>query len=192
MLFIIRHGQTEGNAAKQLQGRRDNPLNDAGIEQARAAGERLRQAGVRFSRVYTSPLSRAIETAGIVAESVPLEIDERLIEMEYGPYEGMSLEDPAPEVMAFFRDFAHTPAPDGMEQLSSVVARAGAFLADVREVAARHDILVSTHAIAMKGLLEYLTPDSDGGYWPTYIGNCAVYVCEVNDGAWTIPHEWNG
>ncbi len=190
MLYIIRHGQTEGNAAKQLQGRQDNPLNEAGVRQASEAGQRLADAGVRFSRVYTSPLVRAVRTAEIVAPGTPQIIDERLIEMEYGPYEGMSLTDPAPEVLAFFKDFANNPAPEGMEQLADVVARMGSFVEDVRSLAAREDILVSTHAITMKGALEYLTPESNGSYWSKFIGNCAIYVAEVDaDGSWSIPRE---
>ncbi len=191
MLYIIRHGQTEGNAAKLLQGRRDNPLNATGVEQARAAGESLRSAGVRFAHVYTSPLVRAMKTAQIVAEGVPQTVDGRLTEMDYGPYEGTSLDNPAPEVLAFFKDFANCPAPAGMEPLADVVARLGAFLEDVRGKAAQHDILVATHAIAMKGALEYLTPESKGSYWSCYIGNCAVYTCEVaDDGSWGVPTEW--
>ena len=192
MIYIIRHGQTEGNAAKLLQGRCDKPLNETGVEQARAAAERLRTAGIRFARVYTSPLSRAARTGGIVAEGIEQVVDERLIEMDYGPYEGMPLDNPEPEVLAFFKDFAGTPAPEGMEPLADIVARLGAFLEDVRADAVEQDILVSTHAIAMKGALEYLTPDSHGSYWSTYIGNCAVYVCGIDDdGSWTVPHEWN-
>lgn len=191
MLYIIRHGQTEGNAARQLQGRRDIPLNEAGIQQAREAGERLAEKGTRFSRVYTSPLVRAVQTADIVAAEVPQTIDDRLIEMEYGPYEGMSLADPAPEVLAFFKDFANCPAPAGMEPLADVVARMGSFVEDVRAIAAREDILVSTHAIAMKGALEHLTPESRGNYWSKFIGNCAIYVAAVDaDGSWSAPREW--
>ena len=48
-------------------------------------------------------------------------------------------------------------------------------------------ILISTHAIAMKGLLEYLTPDSGGSYWGTYIKNCDIYVAELENGAFTVP-----
>ncbi len=43
----------------------------------------------------------------------------------------------------------------------------------------------------MKGLLEYLTPASNGAYWSTYIGNCAVYVTECIDGTYTVPTEWS-
>lgn len=191
MLYFIRHGQTGGNAARQLQGRADNPLNELGIQQAREAGERLSGAGVRFSRVYTSPLVRAVDTGSIVAPGVPQIVDERLIEMDYGPYEGMSIDDPAPEVLTFFKDFIHKPAPDGMEQLSEVIARMGRFLEDVRDAAMRQDILVSTHAIAMKGGLEYLTPDSGGSYWNTFLGNCEVYLSGIApDGSWIVPSAW--
>lgn len=52
------------------------------------------------------------------------------------------------------------------------------------------NILISTHAIAMKGILEYLTPDSKGAYWSKFIGNCAVYAVECTDGKIGIPKEW--
>jgi len=49
------------------------------------------------------------------------------------------------------------------------------------------NILISTHAIAMKGLLEYLTPNADGRYWSEYIGNCEVYRAENRDGRIGVP-----
>ena len=76
-----------------------------------------------------------------------------------------------------------------MEQLSSVVERAGTFLEEIRYL--EGDILVSTHAIAMKGILEYLTPGSGGAYWSKYIGNCAVYAAENKDGTIGVPKEWD-
>ena len=185
MIYVIRHGQTELNIRQVLQGRSNYPLNEKGIAQAREAAERLRE--VAFSLVYSSPLIRAVQTAEIIAPGVPVTIDERLIEMDYGPYEGMDLNALAPEVITFFSDFEHNPAPEGMEQLGSVVARAGEF---IEELAGQDgNILVSTHAIAMKGILEYLTPDSHGSYWSKYIGNCAVYVTEYKNGAFTVPVE---
>ena len=172
------------NSRRVLQGRSDFALNEAGIAQAREAAEKLR--GVRFDRVYSSPLRRAVQTAELLAPGTEIVIDERLIEMDYGPYEGMDLRSPAPEIMAFFRDFAHTPAPEGVEQLSDVVARTGRFLADVEK---EGDILISTHAIAMKGLLEYLTPDSHGAYWSKNIPNCGIYVADYAEGRFTVPRE---
>ena len=188
MIYLVRHGQTAQNREKRLQGRRDVPLNETGAAQARALGAWFHARGIAFDRVYASPLGRAVETARLVAgDDAEISTDERLIEMDYGPYEGMDLMEPRPEVMAFFRDFAGTPAPEGMEQLSSVVARLGDFLEEHRDEATDHRILISTHAIAMQGALEYLTPASHGAYWSTFIGNCAVYTADCRDGVYRVP-----
>ena len=185
MIYIVRHGQTEMNNRKVPQGRSDVPLNEIGIGQARAAAEEL--TDIWFDRVYTSPLIRAIQTAKIIVPYVEPVMDERLIEMDYGPYEGCDLTQLPPEIMTFFSDFVHNPAPNGMEQLSSVVVRVGAFLEELRKE--EGNILLSAHAISMKGMLEYLTPDSNGAYWSKYIGNCSVYTAENCDGKLGIPTE---
>ena len=191
-IYIIRHGQTDANKQHELQGRRDVPLNEQGREQARRARGLLEGSSVTFDRVYSSPLHRAVETAGIVSGGgVPVETDDRLLEMDYGPYEGMDLREPAPEVVTFFSDFAHSPAPNGMEQLPAVAARAGDFMEDV-VLAPGTCVLVSTHAILMKGILEYLTPASRGSYWSRFIGNCAVYRRTWHDGTFSVPVEVTG
>lgn len=190
MLYIIRHGQTQMNQAMQLQGRSDHPLNDDGCKQAEEAGNWLREKGIEIDKVYSSPLVRALQTAQLAGKSkIPVVIDERLIEMDYGPYEGTDLTNLPPEILEFFRDFANTPAPEGMEQLGSVVRRLGEFLEEIRDEAEHGNILISTHAIAMKGALEYLTPESHGSYWSKHIGNCAIYQAEVRNGQFGIPEE---
>lgn len=189
-IYLVRHGQTEKNRAMRLQGRSDHPMDETGKAQAAAAAEYFRSQGVSFGAVFSSPLLRAVQTAKLIAgEDAAVQTDGRLIEMDYGPYEGMDLTSPAPEVLAFFKDFAHTPAPRGMEPLGDIVARLGAFLEETAPRYRDGNILVSTHAIAMKGALEYLTPGSRGGYWSKYIGNCAVYKTEYRDGAFTVPVE---
>ena len=187
MLYIIRHGQTEMNTKMLMQGRSDHPLNSTGAAQAEEAAGRLADMGVKIDKVYSSPLIRALQTAGKIAPHTETVVDERLIEMDYGPYEGMDLNDPAPEVMEFFRDFVNVPAPKGMEPLQDVTARLGSLLEEIKEEAAVKNILLSTHAIAMKGALEYLTPGSNGSYWSKYIGNCEIYAADVRDGAYTVP-----
>lgn len=175
------------NTRMLMQGRSDHPLNETGLAQAEEAAARLAGMGVTIDRVYSSPLIRAVQTAERVAPEAEMIIDERLIEMDYGPYEGMDLRNPAPEVMDFFMDFVNVPAPGGMEPLPEVVARLGSFLEDIRKEAAEFSILVSTHAIAMKGALEYLTPESNGSYWAKNIGNCEIYAAEVTGGSYSVP-----
>ncbi len=183
MIYIIRHGQTQLNQQNVLQGRSDYPLNETGIQQAMNAAELLR--GVSFRTVFSSPLIRAVETAECIAPNCVIRTDIRLIEMDYGPYEGMGLSALTPEVVLFFQDFVHNPAPDGMEQLEHIVKRTGQFLEE--KCRTEDNILLSTHAIAMKGILEYLTPDSHGSYWSKYIGNCEIYTAEYRSGSFTVP-----
>ncbi len=187
MIYIIRHGQTEMNNAFLLQGRSDYPLNEIGIRQAQETGTWMREHDLSFSHVFSSPLRRAIQTAELVAGDCEIQIEERLIEMDYGPYEGADLKNPAPEIITFFSDFVNNPAPEGMEQLPSVVSRMGTFLEEIRNL--EGNILISTHAIAMKGALEYLTPLSNGSYWSKHISNCAVYTVENEDGHLQVPVE---
>ena len=188
MIYLVRHGQTRQNRAGLLQGRSDFPLNEQGEEQARRVGAYFREQGVRFDAVYSSPLQRARQTAALIAgDKDPVLVDERLIEMDYGPYEGMDLREPAPEVLAFFRDFVNVPAPAGMEPLAAVTARLGEFLEQLRPEAEGKTILISTHAIALKGALEYLTPESRGGYWSKNISNCAVYRTEPCPEGYRVP-----
>ena len=196
MLYIIRHGKTELNQKNRLQGRSDQPLNNDGLRQAAEAGKWLRSRGIMVDKIYSSPLARAIQTAKLLMDPktkngrddqvVP---DNRLIEMDYGPYEGMDLSAPAPEILEFFSDFANVPAPEGMEPLNAVVGRLGDFLEEIREEARYCNVLISTHAIAMKGALEYLTPGSNGSYWSKYIANCSIYKVKIKDGKYGIPEE---
>ena len=189
-VYILRHGQTDKNKQNVLQGRSDLPMNEAGLHQAEETGAYFRSAGIRFDRVFSSPLSRAVRTAELAAPGQEVLKDDRLLEMDDGPYEGSSLESPAPEIIEFFRDFVHNPAPAGMESLASVTERLGSFLDELAETCgASENILISTHAIAMKGALEYLMPEAKGSWWSTYIGNCAVYMTEYRDGAYSEPQE---
>ena len=188
MIYIVRHGQTEKNKNKVLQGRSDVPLNDTGRQQASALKAYFDAAGIHVDCVWSSPLLRAVQTARILAPDRTPEVDDRLIEMDYGPYEGADLTNLPHEVLEFFHDFVHNPAPEGMETLENVVKRAGEFVEE--KCRKEGNILISTHAIAMKAILEYLSPESKGGYWTTYIGNCGVYVTEYKDGTFTVPVLW--
>ena len=201
-IYIVRHGETDNNKKRVLQGRSDLPLNEVGIKQAEKVKEYFAEKDIQFDKVYSSPLIRAIKTAQIItgstqvgsdatdnsADAVPFVLDDHLLEMDYGPYEGCSLLDPPPEIIEFFSDFVNNPAPEGMENLSDLVARMGRFMESLKKEGDQ-TILISTHAIAMKGILEHLTPESHGAYWNKHIANCAVYRTTFSDGAFTVPVE---
>ena len=186
VLYLVRHGKTRKNRSGLLQGRSDDPMSEEGVGEAEAAAAWLRENKIVFDRVFSSPLGRAVRTAEILSGGFPAILDERLLEMDYGPYEGTDMRDPPPEITEFFRDFIRNPAPAGMESLDAVRERAGSFLNDLKEEVSG-TVLVSTHAIALKGLLEVLTPESKGGYWSTYIGNCDIYRTELTENGYTVP-----
>jgi len=147
--MLLRHGESEGNAAGRMQGRRDYPLSALGREQAARAGSFLATQGQPFAAVYVSPLKRAFETASIVAgmgiEPEP-EVDEDLPEIGAGQLEGLNeleIRERHPEFMA--RSLTETGdfSSYGGESYADVQAR-------VRRVAAR---LSSRHGQAEERVL---------------------------------------
>lgn len=195
MIYIIRHGQTDQNVAHRIQGQAEFPMNETGEAQAAAARDELAARGIAFDRVYSSPLTRALDTARIVAgEAVETVLDDRLLEIDFGPYEGVDLTDMPEELKFFFKDFINHPAPKGVEQLEDLKARLGAFLEDVKRDllaggGADRNVLISTHAIALKAAMEYLDPEAHGRWWMTFVKNCAVYAFDIVDGKFTVPVE---
>ena len=89
-LLLVRHGETDWNAEGRLQGHTDRPLNDFGRRQASALAERL--AGDGITAVYSSDLSRALETAEILAArlELPVVTDPDLRERNWGSWEGLT------------------------------------------------------------------------------------------------------
>ena len=90
MLLIARHGQTNWNLARRWQGGSDIPLNAMGEKQAKALAGHLRDALCKPRRLICSPLSRAKTTAQILgaALSLDIEVDDRLMELDLGEWEG--------------------------------------------------------------------------------------------------------
>jgi broad specificity phosphatase PhoE len=131
-LLLTRHGLTTAGEKAVLGGQLDVALTDDGRAQAAALQRRL--AGVRIDRIVASPMIRALETAQIVAAGRPVEVDERLREMDYGRWEGLiaaEIDARDPELRARWeRDPAGTRNPGG-ESGDDVAARARRFLVDL-------------------------------------------------------------
>lgn len=89
-ILLVRHGETDWNLAGRFQGRSDVPLNQKGVKQANALASALR--GESFAAIYSSPLSRAKETARLIKAfhpSAPLYEEDALVEMDLGEFEGI-------------------------------------------------------------------------------------------------------
>jgi len=124
-IILLRHGQTEWNNAGRFQGTTDVDLDDVGRQQAALAAKALASIGPHA--VYASDLGRARDTATSVADlaGVPVQIDLRLRERGYGPWEGLNRAEVSaayPEEFAAWE--AHRPFHvDGIEQSGEVAAR---------------------------------------------------------------------
>ena len=123
-LLVIRHGQTEWSATGKHTGRTDIPLTDRGRDEARDAARTL--DGWNLGAAYTSPLQRARETAELVSPSCGLRVDERLVEWDYGVYEGETTPQTRERVPGWT---VWTHEIHGGESVVEVGQRADAFLA---------------------------------------------------------------
>ena len=139
ILYLIRHGQTDQNKKKCLQGRSDIELNDYGRELAVKTAEGLQE--VKIDMIFTSPLKRAAETAEIIrrGRDIPLMEEEGLLEISFGVYEGLCFgkEDyniPDPKFMNFFeKPEEYITPPDG-ESFQEVIERTGDFLEKLKNI----------------------------------------------------------
>ncbi|MBS0332298.1 MAG: histidine phosphatase family protein [Proteobacteria bacterium] len=154
MILLLRHGETEWNAVRRIQGRRESRLTPLGERQALAmaglaADLALREPTPPAWRLVSSPLGRARQTAEAVAARTGLtvEFDERVAEIACGDWEGRLREVVAqahPELFATREWFFAAP---GGETYEDVAARVGAFLADLPPEPDRRVIVVS-HGVA--------------------------------------------
>src|SRR5512147_1502328 len=95
-ITFLRHGESTGNVENRLQGLSDFPLSETGRAQARALGERWKAEGVTFDAVVASPLSRARETAEILAAALQIpefDLDPLWVERDMGERSGMTMEE---------------------------------------------------------------------------------------------------
>ena len=195
-LYLVRHGITDWNARKKIQGQVDIPLNETGRDLARKTAEGLKD--VPFDLCMTSPLCRAKETARIILGSRNVNIldEPRLMEMAFGDYEGKCCSREGWELPEGFHKFFDDPAgyepPRGGESFADVKKRTGAFLADLYHKPEYQglNILITTHGAALAGLLNNIKEEPLSRYWGDGVHrNCAVTEVEVRDGVPEILSE---
>lgn len=169
MLIVLRHGQTEANAGGLLLGRSDPPLTGLGRSQAARAADALRP--LRISRVVTSPLARARETAA--ALGLATQVDERWIELDYGEFEGRAVADIPDDTWRRWRsdvDFA----PPGGESLAAVGGRVRAACDDLAAEARERDVVVVTHVSPVKAAVAWALGVDDRVSWRTFVAVASI------------------
>lgn len=148
-LYVIRHGQTEWNVMKKMQGSADIPLNEKGLEQALITKENL--TDIKVDMIFCSPLIRAKQTAEIINSDRNLEVifDERLRERDYGEFEGTSKSSfDYNEFWAYTKNKSYEKA----ENVQVFFSRIYNFLDEIKERYPDKNILVVAHAGVMKAI----------------------------------------
>lgn len=184
LVCLLRHGQTDWNVERRLQGRESVPLNVIGREQSNACGEvfrRAAEAGFKISRVYTSPLGRAMETAEAVARIALLpaaQIEDELNERDYGTLSGLTVEERKNNYKSGVR-------ATGIESVKDTAARMKRVLVAISEGEDDGAVLAVTHGGVINALFVNITSGRIGT-GKSISENCSVSLVAVGRDA-VIP-----
>lgn len=165
-LVLLRHGQSQWNLENRFTGWVDVPLTDLGETEARRAGEKIKTAGLRFDRTFTSVLQRAIRTLELVLEvldqtGLPNERDQALNERHYGDLQGLDKAETAKkfgdEQVRLWRR-SYDVAPPGGESLENTAARTLPYLQSniLPAVHAGQPVLVAAHGNSLRSIIMHL------------------------------------
>jgi broad specificity phosphatase PhoE len=174
VLILVRHGESTGNAEGRLLGRIDSPLTERGLAQART----LSGAVAGATRLISSPLARARDTAAALGTGLTVEVDDRWIEVDYGVYDGQKLGDVPAEVWKRWRsDLTYTP-PEG-ESLAGAGARVRSSCEELfadPDGPARGDgtVVVVSHVSPIKAATCWSLGIGDEGAWRLYLATASV------------------
>ncbi len=167
MLIVVRHGRTAANAAGELLGRRDPPLDDLGQRQAAALARRLGPVDL----VVTSPLVRARQTAAHLDGE--LVVDDRIVELDYGELDGLPVSSVDPGLWESWRSDPSWRPPGG-ETLLELAARVGEALGDLAARAVAGDVVLVTHVSPVKAAVSWALGVGIEISWRCYVAPASI------------------
>ncbi|RMF24651.1 MAG: 2,3-bisphosphoglycerate-dependent phosphoglycerate mutase [Deltaproteobacteria bacterium] len=191
-LVLVRHGQSQWNLENRFTGWTDVDLTDQGRAEARRAGELLAQAGLRFTKAYTSDLKRAQETLDIILDvlgqkDLPVIKDQALNERHYGDLQGLNKQATAEkygkEQVHLWRR-SYDIAPPGGESLKDTAERTLPYFREhiVPDLDAGETVLVSAHGNSLRSIVMALDNLSKDEVVALEIGTGIPIVYEMGPG----------
>lgn len=176
MIVLCRHGRTVANARRQLQGRLDLPLDDVGVTQAAAVAASVKAMWGEPSRVISSSLQRATQTAAAFGHDVA--VDDRWIELDYGEWEGRPLAEVSATTWAAWRADPTLCAPGG-ETLVSLDQRVRTACADIVDEAREHLVVVVSHVSPIKAAVAWALGADIAMSWRCRLDHAAVSTIAI-------------
>jgi broad specificity phosphatase PhoE len=191
-LYITRHGTTEWNLEKRLQGWADSPLTEDGRNRAIKLGNSLKD--IDFDMIYTSPQERALNTAKLIRgnKNTEIKVHNGLKELRYGSWQGMYISDIEKDYPADYHSYINDPEqymPEDGESMVDLFQRVNLFLEEISTMNYQN-ILIVSHGITIKAIIAIIKELSwqEFASLEIYTGT-ALNVCELKDGSFEFLLE---
>lgn len=188
IFYIARHGTTEWNKVRLMQGQTDIALADEGIELAKVCGQNMKDLPIDFA--ISSPLQRAYQTTQLMlaGRDIPIFTDDRLKEISFGDWEGECILDS--KVISpgyrdtFFNDPLNCEIPPNGENFPMVIARTKALFEELIQNPKYQDkhILISSHGAASRCFLTNFYEEKTEFWHGGVPKNCAVTIAKYENG----------
>lgn len=188
-VILLRHGQTAGNLTGRYIGSTDEPLAEAGIRE-------LKKIGVfaEVSRVYVSPMKRAVETASLLFPHATMALCQDLREMDFGDFEGRSAKEMVndPAYCEWVNSGCTSPCPHGESRDTFTERTCAAFDMVVRESIMQKEqrLIVAAHGGSIMAIMSrYAKPGRP--YFEWHVKNCCGYRARLDERTWeSAPLLW--
>jgi phosphoserine phosphatase len=189
IVYLTRHGETEWNLQKRYQGSGDSPLTELGISQAKLLANHLNSKPIDI--IFTSPAGRAKHTAEIIRGDRAIELltNNAFAEINLGPWEGKYYYDMELEHTAMYQAFWKSPnlyKPEYGESFEQVANRTFEALKDLIKNHTGKNILVVSHAVAIKSLLNTIEGRSLDQFWEKKLLQTSLSIVEAQNGSFKI------
>jgi len=188
-IVLLRHGQTAWNKQEIFRGQADVPLDEVGLRQAQALANAL--CAEPISQVFTSPLTRAVQTAEAVAESrglVPVPVP-RFIDIDFGAWEGLAHEvvrERFPELYATWQAQPEKVTFPGGENLDAVCQRASAALTELVQQSPGQTIALVAHRVVNKVLICHILGLPNSHFWQIRQDTAAINRFHIIGGSYIV------
>ena len=195
-IYIVRHGETLWNKERRCQGTIDINLNEYGKELAIITGEALKDT--HFDKIYSSPLSRAYETACLIRgdRDIPIIKDERLREICFGDMEGMCMDEMLKDPDSHFQHFFDKPelyVPDEKgESLEELCVRTKEFMENevLPDAEKNTRIMIVGHGAMNKSIMCFVKNHGIDMFWSGGLQkNCNVMIVSYENNKFTVLDE---